>query len=717
MAIATDFRLPIDGELGSDFWVTQAHGELNTTVVTGQNRWHLGVDLSAAAGNGDLGEPILAAANGRVVFSQSVSGGWGNVIAIEHTLSDGSIITTMYAHLLGRSVFVGDEVSIGQQIGGMGNAGGIYLAHLHYEVREGTFSGVGSGYTSTGPDPDPTSGNVNPIYFHENLDDYVPANGPTNGPDEISGSSAGEFRRGLDGDDTIYGLDGNDELWGDADEDQVYGGGGNDTLQGGDDDDTLFGEADNDTLLGESGRDTSYGGDGADSLRGNGGDDDLRGEDGNDTVYGDEDFDALYGGLGGDQLRGGVGEDSLYGEEDGDLLDGEQGDDALFGGVGNDSLYGGDSNDTLVGGTGNDYLNGYTGIDLADYADETESIVVALADSGLGSASGSSIGNDWLESIEEVEGSSANDTLSGNASGNELDGNEGDDSIRGYNGNDYLKGNDGQDTVWGDSGSDSVYGGDDADDVRGGADNDEIFGGTGADDLRGEGGTDTLDGGLDTDSAHYSGNRADYDITSTGIDSFLIVDTRTGGSDGADTVLNVEQFYFNGQLVLASGLLNELFTEGADDIVLTDVGPHDALGGNDTVVGTSDSDTIYGGADSDSLSGERGKDVLVGKGGSDVLSGGRGNDKLTGGGGRDTFNIDRRGGDDRVKDFQDNVDTLAFDSSLWGGTSMTAEQFIADFVTDLDSDLLIEFSDGTSVLMSGIGDAGMLANDLSFTLL
>jgi len=77
-----------------------------------------------------------------------------------------------------------------------------------------------------------------------------------------------------------------------------------------------------------------------------------------------------------------------------------------------------------------------------------------------------------------------------------------------------------------------------------------------------------------------------------------------------------------------------------------------ALGGNDTVIGSSDSEILYGNAGNDLLHGEVGNDLLMGglgndkiygedtlKGdkGNDFISGGNGNDLLVGGQGDDQY--------------------------------------------------------------------------------
>ncbi|HHH51244.1 MAG TPA: M23 family metallopeptidase [Campylobacterales bacterium] len=83
---------------------------------------HLGVDFGARRGT-----PILAAADGKVIFSGWM-GGYGNVIKIKH--SDGYV--TLYAHQSRRKAKVGQRVKKGQVIGFVGSTGRSTGPHLHF---------------------------------------------------------------------------------------------------------------------------------------------------------------------------------------------------------------------------------------------------------------------------------------------------------------------------------------------------------------------------------------------------------------------------------------------------------------------------------------------------------------------------------------------------------------------------------------------------------
>src|SRR5262249_36097850 len=118
---------------------------------------------------------------------------------------------------------------------------------------------------------------------------------------------------------------------------------------------------------------------------------------GNDFIYGKDGFDALYGGEGNDYIDGRGGDD---------FISGWAGNDSLVGGDGNDQLYGDTGNDVLDGGAGDDHLNGGDGIDAVVF--HTATTVDLTAGTAIGGD-----GSDTLYSIENVQGSDYNDTITG----------------------------------------------------------------------------------------------------------------------------------------------------------------------------------------------------------------------------------------------------------------------------------------------------------------
>lgn len=106
----------------------------NTRLVTSPygERWcpfhgyesHNGADIGAARGSA-----VLAAKSGRVIQA-GWNGGYGISVMIAH--DDG--ITTLYGHMDGCSVSVGQTVSQGETIGICGSTGNSTGAHIHYTM-------------------------------------------------------------------------------------------------------------------------------------------------------------------------------------------------------------------------------------------------------------------------------------------------------------------------------------------------------------------------------------------------------------------------------------------------------------------------------------------------------------------------------------------------------------------------------------------------------
>lgn len=92
----------------------------------GSNRNHKGIDIAAPSGTA-----IYAAADGVVIYSGWDSGGYGNCIRIDH----GNGYVTVYAHNSSMSVSVGQTVTRGEYIGGVGTTGDSTGNHCHFEVR------------------------------------------------------------------------------------------------------------------------------------------------------------------------------------------------------------------------------------------------------------------------------------------------------------------------------------------------------------------------------------------------------------------------------------------------------------------------------------------------------------------------------------------------------------------------------------------------------
>lgn len=89
------------------------------------------------------------------------------------------------------------------------------------------------------------------------------------------------------------------------------------------------------------------------------------------------------------------------------------------------------------------------------------------------------------------------------------------------------------------------YGGDGNDTVTGNSAANEIHGGRGNDTLSGGAGNDTLDGGAGTDTVLYTLAADNFDFTFNNA-STVTVTQKNSGSEGTDTLTDIETFTFNG---------------------------------------------------------------------------------------------------------------------------------------------------------------------------
>lgn len=366
-----------------------------------------------------------------------------------------------------------------------------------------------------------------------------PGQGGTSGHDVLTGTSGADVLRGLSGDDTLEGLAGADTL---------DGGSGNDTLVGGTGDDILKGGSGNDVVHLQgvlSDYRLARNADGSVSVTA------LAGAEGTDTLFDIEHLHLLgdgstyilanlvadYGTSGDDGwIEGTSGADSLYGLAGDDTLAGRGGDDVYDGGAGEDTI-------SLLGS-----LSDYT---LVRRADGTIAVTTV---SGID-------GNDLLRNIEGVFF-------------------EGDQLFRSV---ESLVGQ------YGTSGDDSW--------IEGSTSGDRLYGLAGDDTLIGRGGDDRLDGGAGYDQANYVGRFADFVFTRQADGSITATDTT--GTEGVDTLVDIEAVYFAGDQTWA-GLANVVANYGTpgDDAWVEGTTADDhlyGLAGDDTLVGRAGDDFLYGG--------------------------------------------------------------------------------------------------------------------------
>ncbi len=104
-------------------WTWPNQGSLLASYGEGINK---GIDIA-----GERGEPVLAAASGRVVYAGSSLRGYGKLIIIRH----GRTLLSAYAHSERLLVAEGQQVIRGQSIALMGDSDADRIK-LHFEIRE-----------------------------------------------------------------------------------------------------------------------------------------------------------------------------------------------------------------------------------------------------------------------------------------------------------------------------------------------------------------------------------------------------------------------------------------------------------------------------------------------------------------------------------------------------------------------------------------------------
>lgn len=102
-------------------------GTLTSEYGPRWGRMHNGIDIS----HQDQDAPILAAGSGVVRDAYHHSGGYGNLVTIDH----GGGYETYYAHLSRIKVQEGQQVNQGEVLGLMGQTGNATGSHVHFELR------------------------------------------------------------------------------------------------------------------------------------------------------------------------------------------------------------------------------------------------------------------------------------------------------------------------------------------------------------------------------------------------------------------------------------------------------------------------------------------------------------------------------------------------------------------------------------------------------
>lgn len=104
--------------------VFPVEGGISSKFGKRRRRLHKGIDIAA-----NVGTPIVAAAEGEVIFSGRQRG-YGSTVVIDH-----GQFMTLYAHASKLIARTGDKVRQGDFIAKVGRTGNARGAHLHFELR------------------------------------------------------------------------------------------------------------------------------------------------------------------------------------------------------------------------------------------------------------------------------------------------------------------------------------------------------------------------------------------------------------------------------------------------------------------------------------------------------------------------------------------------------------------------------------------------------
>ena len=103
-------------------WIWPADGKVVGTFSEGRR----GIDIA-----GKLGQPVVAAGAGKVLYAGSGIRGYGNLVIVKHSNN----LLSAYAH--NKTIFVKEDQTVakGQKIAEMGNSDSDSVK-LHFEIRQ-----------------------------------------------------------------------------------------------------------------------------------------------------------------------------------------------------------------------------------------------------------------------------------------------------------------------------------------------------------------------------------------------------------------------------------------------------------------------------------------------------------------------------------------------------------------------------------------------------
>lgn len=389
-----------------------------------------------------------------------------------------------------------------------------------------------------------------------------------------------------------------------------------------------------------------------------------------------------------------------------DTISGSSNQDILSGGNGNDKIYGWGGNDVLVDGAGQDTLTGGTGADRFVLTSDNSHDIITDFQVGVDTLDLSNY--QLFRNMDQLSVTSHSDGATATFFG---------ETLRIYTSNNQSMDFDDfaamnlislthmtigltpQDLV--------LEGGAEADALVGGLGNDRLLGLNGDDILSGSAGADHLVGGNGDDCA-------DYSTALIGVTIDMKDMSQNTGDAAGDVFSSVEH-------ILGSTHEDQLFGDTQNNHLMGGQGNdglrgregHDLIqgdNGNDNLLGNGGRDTLLGGNGRDTLTGHSGRDILNGGSNEDILTGGRGNDVYLGGDGADTFVFHEDA--DKIRDFENDIDTLLIDSTMVGNGITTGQDVVQTYGSIQNGDAFLDFGNGHSVTLLNVSNLNELYNDV-----
>lgn len=133
-----------------DFPFGSEHGALTYQAESFQENRSLG-EKSEGIGrlDADLGDPVFAVADGKVLYAGAPSSDGGDVVMLLHETGEGEMIESVYGPLDVIRVPVGGQVRRGAILGTIGSTEQSSRSHLHFELRRAPILDLGEGYGDT----------------------------------------------------------------------------------------------------------------------------------------------------------------------------------------------------------------------------------------------------------------------------------------------------------------------------------------------------------------------------------------------------------------------------------------------------------------------------------------------------------------------------------------------------------------------------------------